>query len=260
MTNEKDEWMNALLVRVGADQSRGGGFWNGLVDSQSGKFAYVSIPENSAVHPGTKKPYSTLELVFSKFGTSIPPDLRTRHKHLDPDFEHLTYGDAGERAKQLRKHLSSPRDLIVFYAGLRDVAGRRELVYAIIGVFVVEAIIFATDIPDINRDINAHSRRILSEGAKDVIIRARPGISGRLERCQSIGEWRDEEKFHIADILKTHLANSFRFTIGTGELPESRIVNETTDQAASSPALRVVQNSAPHCTNGDEPSDVPEHY
>src|SRR5215469_16301671 len=33
MTQEKDDLVNALLVRVGADQSRGGGFWNGLVDT-----------------------------------------------------------------------------------------------------------------------------------------------------------------------------------------------------------------------------------
>ena len=201
MTNEKDDLVNALLVRVGADQSRGGGFWNGLVDSQSGKFTYVAIPENSPVHPGMEKPYSTLEPVLSTFGASLPPSLRTRNMHLDPDFGQLTYGDAGERAKQLRKHLS-PGDLIVFYAGLRDVAGRKELVYAIIGVFVVEAIILATDIPNSDRDINAHSRRMLSEGAQDVIIRARPGISGRLERCLSIGEWRDRAYRVRRDVLE----------------------------------------------------------
>ena len=195
--------MNALLVRVGADQSRGGGFWNGLVDSQSGKFAYVAIPENSPVHPGMEKPYSALEPVLSTFGASLPPGLRTRNMHLDPDFGLLTYGDVGERAKQLRKHLSSPGDLIVFYAGLRDVTGRKELVYAIIGVFFVEAITFATDIPENDRDINAHSRRILSEGAQDVIIRARPGISGRLERCLSIGEWRDRAYRVRRDVLET---------------------------------------------------------
>src|SRR5690349_25027076 len=101
MTHVKDDWMNALLVRVGADQSRGGGFWNGLVDSQSGKFAYVSIPENNPIHLSTEKPYSALEPVLSTFGASLPSDLRTRNMHLDPDFGHLTYGDAGERAKQL---------------------------------------------------------------------------------------------------------------------------------------------------------------
>jgi hypothetical protein len=161
MTQEKDDLVNALLVRVGADQSRGGGFWNGLVDSQSGKFTYVAVPENCPVHPGMEKPYSTLEPVLSTFGASLPPGLRTRNIHLDPDFGHLTYGDAGERAKQLRRHLSSPGDVIVFYSGLRDVAGRRELVYAIIGVFVVEAMMLATDIAESDRDINAHSRRML---------------------------------------------------------------------------------------------------
>ena len=201
MTHEKDDLVNALLVRVGADQSRGGGFWNGLVDTQSGKFAYVAIPENSPVHPGMEKPYSDVEQALSTFGTSLPPGLRSRHMHLDPDFRHLTYGDAGERAKQLRKHLS-PGDVIVFYAGLRDVAGRRELVYAIIGVFVVEAMMLATDIAESDRDINAHSRRILAEGAQDVIIRARPGISGRLERCLSIGEWRDRAYRVRRDVLE----------------------------------------------------------
>lgn len=202
MTQEKDDLVNALLVRVGADQSRGGGIWNGLVDTQSGKFAYVAIPENSPVHPGMEKPYSAVEQALSTFGASLPPGLRSRHMHLDPDFRHLTYGDAGERAKQLRKHLSSPGDLIVFYAGLRDVAGRKELVYAIIGVFIVEAMMLATDIPDSDRDINAHSRRILAEGAQDVIIRARPGISGRLERCLSIGEWRDRAYRVRRDVLE----------------------------------------------------------
>lgn len=156
ITQENDDLVNALLVRVGADQSRGECFWNGLVDSQSGKFTYVAIPENSPVHPGMEKPYSALEPVLSTFGASFPPGLRSRHMHLDPDFEHPTYGDAGERAKQLRRHLSSPGDVIVFYAGLRDVAGRWELVYAIIGVFVVEAIMLATDIAESDRDINAH--------------------------------------------------------------------------------------------------------
>ncbi len=194
--------VNALLVRVGADQSRGGGFWNGPVDSQSGKFAYVAIPENSPVHPGMEKPYSALEPVLSAFGASLPHGLRTRHMHLDPDFGHLTYGDAGERAKQLRQHLTSPGDLVVFYAGLRDVDGRKELVYAIIGVFVVETMMFATEIPNSDRDMNAHSRRLLPVGAKDVIIRARPEISGRLERCLPIGEWRDRAYRVRRDVLE----------------------------------------------------------
>jgi hypothetical protein len=36
---------------------------------------------------------------------------------LDPDFEHLTYGDQGQRAAQIKQKLG-PGDLLVFYAGL----------------------------------------------------------------------------------------------------------------------------------------------
>ena len=37
--------MRRLLVRVGADQSEGGGDWNAPVGSTSYEFAYVAIPE-----------------------------------------------------------------------------------------------------------------------------------------------------------------------------------------------------------------------
>lgn len=121
--------------------------------------------------------------------------------HLDPDFDQLTYGDQGERAKQLRANLSAG-DLIVFYAGLSDVRTKAGLVYAVVGVFVVDDIIFAVDVPPTARDINAHSRRILQPGAQDLIVRARPGVSGRLERCLPIGEWRDRAYRVRCDVLE----------------------------------------------------------
>ena len=147
-----------------------------------------------------ERPYSALAPVLSTFGVSLPPHLRARGMHLDPDFDHLTYGDQGERAKQLRVNLSAG-DLIVFYAGLRDLHNGPELVYAIVGIFVVDDIIFAVDVPPTGRDINAHSRRILPPGAKDIIVRARPGVSGRLERCMPIGEWRDRAYRVRRDVL-----------------------------------------------------------
>ena len=113
--------MNALLVRVAADRSEGGGVWNGPVDSLTGEFAYVAIPEQSPVHPGLAKPYSALAPVLERFGVRLPAHLARRPMHLDPDFNHLTYGDHRQRAKQLRAHLA-PEDLIVFYAGLKTSA------------------------------------------------------------------------------------------------------------------------------------------
>jgi hypothetical protein len=138
--------MNALLVRVGADLSVGGGLWNGPVDARTGKFAYVAIPETAPIHLGLEKPYQVLAPTLAKFDVKLPSHLVPRHMHLDPDFGHLTYGDQGERAKQLRANLQSG-DLILFYAGLADISGAVQLVYALIGLFVVEELIVAAEVP-----------------------------------------------------------------------------------------------------------------
>jgi hypothetical protein len=193
--------MNGLLVRVGADLSAGGGSWNGPVDGASGAFAYVAIPENSPVHPGMEKPYSALVPTLAKFGVELPAHLRMRHMHLDPDFEHLTYGDQGERAKQLQANLRDG-DLVLFYAGLADTCGAARLVYALIGLFVVEEFILAVDIPLGDQGINAHSRRILGPGAEDLIVRGQPTVSGRLNRCLPIGEYYDRAYRVRKDLLE----------------------------------------------------------
>ena len=182
--------MNGLLVRVGADLSRGGGSWNGPVDSETSDFVYVAIPETSPVHQGVEKPYSALAPTLQRFGVRLPAHLAERHMHLDPDFAHLTYGDQGERAKQLRTHLGSG-DLIVFYAGLADIRPASRLIYALIGLMVVETFRLAADVPLRDCDLNAHSRRILDGGAQDIIVCGRAGESGRLRRCLPIGEYRD---------------------------------------------------------------------
>lgn len=182
--------MNALLVRVGADLSPGGGSWNGPINGASGDFAYVAIPETSPVHTGMEKPYSTLASVLARFHVELPVHLRPQHMHLDPDFAHLTYGDQGERAKQLRAHLCR-NDAVVFYAALKDVRGAPELVYAIVGLFVVQDLVLAADIPAGDRDTNAHSRRVLAPGAPDLVVHGCPGVSGRLKRCLPIGEYRE---------------------------------------------------------------------
>ena len=70
---------------------------------------------------------------LTRFGVALPAHLSQRSMHLDPDFDHLTYGDQGERANQL-KNLKRG-DQLVFYAGLKDISGRPHLIYAIISTF-----------------------------------------------------------------------------------------------------------------------------
>ena len=119
--------------------------------------------------------------------------------HLDPDFQHLTYGE-GPRAGWLNRLEAD--DLVVFYSGFQSVhpARRQPLIYALTGLYVVEEVIGATEIPRERWGENAHTRR---RGAKetDIIVRAKAGVSGRLERCIPIGEWREAAYRVRPDIL-----------------------------------------------------------
>ena len=215
--------MTALLVRVGADQSTGGGSWNGPIDSSSNEFAYVSIPETKPIRAGMEKPYKSLVPVLSKFGVDLPAHLASQHMHLDPDFDYLTYGDQGKRAKQLSQKVRNKGDMIAFYAGLKDVRGK-QLIYAIIGLFIVDEIILASKMPTPALNTNAHSRRILPDDARDIIVRARQNISGRLQRCIPIGQWRDGAYRVDRGILETWGGLSVKdgFLQRSARLPEIR--------------------------------------
>lgn len=182
--------MNILLIRVGADQSEGGGTWNGPVDSETGEFVYVAIPENAPVYPGLETPYNLVSASLERFSVRLPTHLEQRCMHLDPDFAHLTYGDQGERARQLRAILE-PGDMIVFYAGLADCRKTGRLVYALIGTFIVDTMMLANELPVSQRASNAHSRRILKSDAEDLVILGKSGQSGRFRRCLPIGEYRE---------------------------------------------------------------------
>ena len=99
--------MKGLLVRVAADQSEIGGQYNGPENSETGDFAYVAIPEtkkekeNRLVRLEYVKPYSLVEDAVKRFDKSIPDRLvNNKSMHLDPDFEHLTYGDHKQRGRQ----------------------------------------------------------------------------------------------------------------------------------------------------------------
>jgi hypothetical protein len=174
--------MRALFVRVGADQSEGGGWWNGPVDSTTCEFAYVSIPETLPIRRGLTRPYSLTSTFVQRFGDALPDHLAKSNMHLDPDFNHLTYGDrgdAGSRGDQIKQKLRR-NHLLVFYAALADVNPNPRLVYAIIGLYVIDSIIAAVDVSPSRWHENAHTRRVLGPSATDIAVRAKPEVSGRL--------------------------------------------------------------------------------
>jgi Nucleotide modification associated domain 3 len=179
--------VRALLVRVGADCTEAGGRWNGPVDAATGAFAYVPIPEPEAVREGLETPYARWAPAVERLGLELPRRLLGRAAHGDPDFTRLTYGDRRERGRQIREKLG-PGDLLVFYAGLRDV-GRRQLVYALVGLITIDAITAARELPADRWDENAHTRR-REIGETDVVVHGRDGVSGRFERCLEFAGFR----------------------------------------------------------------------
>jgi len=189
--------MKAILVRIGIDHSYG--HWNGPVDPASGEFVYVPIPDTvgKRYHPGHRISYREVVPALEKFSTAFgindihfPKQLLHRAMHLDPDFANLTYGDNGKR-RGLGITKLSRGDLLVFCAGLRPTTKHTTLMYALVGVYVVENIIHAVDVPPERWDENAHTRWT-PISTDDIIVRAVQNRSGRLKVCIPIGEWRNK--------------------------------------------------------------------
>lgn len=192
--------MKALLVRIGVDQVYGG--WNSPVDPDTGAFVYTPIPEKSGARfqEGLRRPFSevlsALETFAGQHGLDIRNDLKfpakltSRSLHLDPDFDYLSYGDNGDRRGSGMIDLAED-DIIAFYAGLRPIRRcEHKLIYALVALYVVQDTVLLKDIPKNRWVENAHTRK-LRHGPNDIIIRAKPGSSGLLERCIPIGEWRN---------------------------------------------------------------------
>jgi Nucleotide modification associated domain 3 len=189
--------MRALLVRVGIDSSDDG-HWNGPVDSSSGMFVYVSIVETKGMRDGFARFYDELRPALSGLNQTLPAHLTQQRMHLDPDFETLTYGDQGRRAMQIVKLAAG--DLLVFYASLRDLR-TGNLLYGLIGLMMIDEIVRAIDVPEGLWGKNAHTRRV--PGATDIVVRAMPEVSGRLEHCIFIGEYRERAYRVTRPLLET---------------------------------------------------------
>ncbi len=201
--------MKALLVRIGVDQAYGG--WNAPVDAD-GHFVYVPIPEKrgTSFHPGLDRRYGEILPALHHFcgehDCDLFDDLRFPHgllessMHLDPDFECLTYGDEGGRRGAGMVSMSDG-DLLVFYGGLRPIHRcEHRLIYALLGMYVVREVVSVKSVAPQRWFENAHVRKT-KLGETDIVVRAKPELSGRFNRCVSIGEWRNRSYRVRQDIL-----------------------------------------------------------
>lgn len=217
-----------ILIRIGIDSSAGA--WNAPIDPDTLDFVYIPIPEKSTTQfqPDMRRPYREVEPAMEAFCGSrivrngngvLPAALTGRCMHLDPDFEHLTYGDLGSaRGKRLRELAED--DLIVFYAGLRPCRGPSQLVYALVGMYRVQRVL---EIGDVDRPLwshNAHTRK-LTHGASDVIVWGKPDGSGRFSAAVPFGSYRDGAYRIRPDVLEAWGGISARggFIQRSGVLP-----------------------------------------
>jgi hypothetical protein len=150
--------------------------------------------------PGLATTYATVVPNIARFAsarpgvaarvTTLPEALVGASTHLDPDFDHLTYGDNGERRGKVITTYEKG-DLLVFYAGLRPVAPcPHRLVYALVGLYRVAAVARVADFPKARWHENAHLRRLKARPT-DVVVHAERGASGRFRCCIPVGEFRD---------------------------------------------------------------------
>ena len=190
--------MKGLLVRMGIDKSYG--HWNAPVDIESNEFVYVPIPEEKLLNCGLERRYTELIPLLARFSEKrnkdldldleFPRDILSQNMHLDPDFDYLTYGDVGtSRGSEMTKMKDG--DLIAFYGSLKPIQpSQSRLIYALMGLYIVNDVIWANKVPEHLWRENAHTRRKRIKDI-DIIVRAKPQISGRLSRCVPIGEWRN---------------------------------------------------------------------
>ena len=189
--------MKGYLVRIGIDSSYGR--WNAPVDPDSGKFVYVPIPENHRFIDGFQTRYIDFLPNLQEFADeynldlyddlSFPRELVDANTHLDPDFRYLTYGDLGLRRGSGLTELDEG-DIIAFYGGMKPIKKtRNNLIYALIGLYVVDEVLWTIEIPEERFHENAHTRKA-EISPYDVVVKAKPGVSGRLKSGIPIGEWR----------------------------------------------------------------------
>jgi hypothetical protein len=198
------------LVRVGIDSKYGK--WNAPMDPITNEFMYVPIPENEkfSIRKGMRIEFNTFSKDLNKFRRKLkdvshvyfelPEDLKFSHAHLDPDFRYLTYGDNGQRRGADVSTLEKG-DFVVFYSALKPVKRSiHKLVYALIGILVVENIEKAVECVKENYYKNAHTRKD-KIGEADIIVTGQKDVSGRFEKCIPIGEWRDRAYRVRKDLL-----------------------------------------------------------
>lgn len=195
--------LQAILIRIGIDQEYGS--WNAPCNPETGDFVYVPIPQDRPNIHGMENFYkNSITSALNNFSVRnnheifLPKHLENKRMHLDPDFNYLSYGDTADRGRRLMSFKEN--DIVVFYSSLRSIHGDAELVYALVGLLAINSIEHVKDVRPENFYSNAHTRNKINVES-DIIIRGKPGISGRFSKYIPIGEFRKNSYRVKKDLL-----------------------------------------------------------
>jgi hypothetical protein len=198
--------MKGLLLRVGIDQACGE--YNAPINVVNGDYLYFPIPgDMGGFKQGMETGYDQIIPYFYGFiernniDLCFPEHLAGKGTHLDPDFDHLTYGDQstgrGNRVSKLEAG-----DFIAFFSSMRPAHEcEHKLVYALIGIFFVKEIMKVGDIDCSRHNRNAHTR-VRDMNDDHVVVFADKTRSGRFTKAIPIGEFRDRAYRIRQDLLE----------------------------------------------------------
>lgn len=209
--------MNAYLIRIGIDSTEDSGSFNAPVNLKTMEFAYMPIREcREARSQCRQRTFDEFLAPCNKFGENLFPSRLLGHRaHIDPDFAELTYGDVdgmdvstrkiNHRGRPLRSQNLKEDDLLVFYAGLKPINYQANngsnIIDAIIGIYVVKESIQASRLAEHGMsDSNAHTRCQFNDA--DIVVIAKPHVSGRLDRCIPIGGYRNKAHRVYSELLE----------------------------------------------------------
>ena len=182
-------------MRVGIDQTFGG--YNAPINPITNDYLYMPIPQGvDSYKSGMRTSYNDLLPHFESWcqkndvKTEFPPNLKNICTHLDPDFDHATYGDQ-DTGRGLRVGDLKKGDFIAFFASFKPISKcDHKLVYALYGIMVVDKVLKAIDVAESDLRKNAHTR-INNMNKDHLVVFAEPTLSGRFSRSIPIGEFRN---------------------------------------------------------------------
>jgi len=185
--------LKAILIRVGIDRTDGQ--WNAPYNPVTNDFVYVPIPQMKKPNAvGLEKHYKDLIVpdlarfsVENKVTIALPDHLLDKRMHLDPDFNHLSYGDTKNRGRKLLSFKED--DILIFYSSYKSIYESKQLIYALMGMLVVKTVERVGEITG-TFDENAHTRNLVRIDT-DIVVKGKPNVSGRFDKCIPICEFRN---------------------------------------------------------------------